>query len=278
MPIATVPDYMLDQNAVLRDNVAWRHGSVPDYSMANAAFETEASKRHKPGSMEDMISNLIKNWEKEASYKLKAGEWRTIDHAQYTFSCNGGPVYSCEDMMRLGTYSALIGESAFFSSSSTTFEDSHRTFREAMPGGFAWEAVEVYSGPPVASFKWRHWGRMTGKLRCPVGPSTFVDAPPHGGMVELWGVGIAHINPKYQITKIEIYYDPHELMGNMVGARNLCPVPHKESSSFASPPHNNAVRNSMDAMRRTSTDSMNRFNRLNLNRGDSLLSDLDDDW
>lgn len=23
--------------------------------------------------MEDMISNLIKNWEKEASYKLKAG-------------------------------------------------------------------------------------------------------------------------------------------------------------------------------------------------------------
>ena len=34
-----VPDYMLDQNAVLHDKVAWRHGSVPDYSMANAAFE-----------------------------------------------------------------------------------------------------------------------------------------------------------------------------------------------------------------------------------------------
>lgn len=144
-----------------------------------------------------MISNLIKNWEKEASYKLKAGlslycnllhqvlshivlwllfnsvtsisdhidalpnipcapavqaahvkhcssgsvqpslqahvdecaykdfcasaeDWRTIDHTQYTFSCNGGPVHSCEDMMRLGTYSALIGESAFYSSSSTS--------------------------------------------------------------------------------------------------------------------------------------------------------------
>lgn len=45
MPIATVPDYMLDQNAVLRDNVAWRHGSVPDYSMANAAFETGKPSR-----------------------------------------------------------------------------------------------------------------------------------------------------------------------------------------------------------------------------------------
>lgn len=24
--------------------------------------------------------------------------------------------------------------------------------------------------------------------------------------------GIAHINPSYQITKLEIFYDPHELM------------------------------------------------------------------
>lgn len=31
-------------------------------------------------------------------------------------------------------------------SPAAAFEDSHRTFREAMPGGFAWEAVEVYSG------------------------------------------------------------------------------------------------------------------------------------
>ena len=49
-----------------------------------------------------------------------AEDWRTIDHTKYTFSCNGGPVYSCEDMLRLGTYSALIGESAFYSSSSTS--------------------------------------------------------------------------------------------------------------------------------------------------------------
>ena len=66
--------------------------------------------------------------------------------------------------------------------------------------------------------------------------------------------------------------------GNMVGARNLCPVPLEQTSDFVRTPHNNAVRKSLDAMRRTSNDSMNRFNRLNLNRGDSLLSDLDDDW
>lgn len=38
-----------------------------------------------------MVSNLVKNWEKEASYKLKTSEWRTIDPIKYRFSCNGGP-------------------------------------------------------------------------------------------------------------------------------------------------------------------------------------------
>lgn len=43
-----------------------------------------------------MVSNLVKNWEKEASYKLKTSEWRTIDPIKYRFSCNGGPeVLSC---------------------------------------------------------------------------------------------------------------------------------------------------------------------------------------
>lgn len=25
---------------------------------------------------------------------------------------------------------------------------------------FAWEVLDVYSGPPVVAFKWRHWGTM----------------------------------------------------------------------------------------------------------------------
>lgn len=65
----------------------------------------------------------------------------------------------------------------------------------------------------------------------------------------------------------------------MVGARNLCPIsPDDQTSEFASSPARTAVRKSLDAMRRASIDSLTRFNRLTLNRGDSLLSDLDDDW
>ena len=48
-----------------------------------------------------------------------AGEWRTIVPEKYSFSCNGGEEYSVEDMLRLGTYNALIGETAYYSSKNT---------------------------------------------------------------------------------------------------------------------------------------------------------------
>ena len=70
-----------------------------------------------------------------------AEDWRTIDHTKYTFSCNGGPVYSCEDMLQLGTYSALIGESAFYSSSSTSMHPPLLHFAAA----FQYECLHILS-------------------------------------------------------------------------------------------------------------------------------------
>ena len=60
------------------------------------------------GSLEDLVSNLVKNWEKEASYKTRLEDWRTINTKTYKFSCNGGVKYTAEEMMELGTYNALI--------------------------------------------------------------------------------------------------------------------------------------------------------------------------
>lgn len=39
-----------------------------------------------------------------------------------------------------------VQEAAFYSAKHTSFEESHDVFRRAMPGGFAWEVTEVYSG------------------------------------------------------------------------------------------------------------------------------------
>lgn len=39
-----------------------------------------------PGSTEDIVTSLIKNWEKEVSHKLDPGEWRTVDVDTYRCS------------------------------------------------------------------------------------------------------------------------------------------------------------------------------------------------
>ena len=64
----------------------------------------------------------------------------------HRFSCNGGPKYSAQEMLNMGTYNALIGETSYYSAKNTDFEESHRVFRESLGKGFSWEALEVYSG------------------------------------------------------------------------------------------------------------------------------------
>ena len=106
-----------------------------------------------------MVENLVKNWEVEASFKTDLKDWRTVDPERYTFSMNGGPPQSGEFMLKLGTYNAIIEPNEYYSPENSDLASSHKTFKRMMPT-FAWEVLEVYSGPPVVTFKWRHWGVM----------------------------------------------------------------------------------------------------------------------
>ena len=72
------------------------------------------------------------------------------------------------------------------------------------------------------TFKWRHWGTFTGPLRCPLGLNRDLTAPPTGDTIEIFGMGIAKLTPDFKITKLEIYYDPDDLLKQMVG----CPGVH----------------------------------------------------
>jgi hypothetical protein len=118
------------------------------------------TQNHEAGSLPFLVENLVKNWEIEASYKKDISEWRTIDHATYKFSVNGGPPQSAEHMLNVGTYNALIAPNQYYGSKHADFSSSHKTFKRMMPT-FAWEVLEVYGGPPVVAIKWRHWGVMT---------------------------------------------------------------------------------------------------------------------
>jgi hypothetical protein len=114
---------------------------------------------HPAASLPDLVQNLVKNWEVEASFKPNLSDWRTIDHENYSFSINGGAPQSAEHMLKVGTYNAIIASNEFYCPKNSDFASSHKTFKRMMPT-FAWEVLEVYSGPPTVAFRWRHWGVM----------------------------------------------------------------------------------------------------------------------
>ena len=62
-------------------------------------------------------------------------------------------------MLKQGTYNAILPSGEYYCPVRNDISLSHRTFKRMMPT-FAWEVVEVYSGPPRVAFRWRHWGWM----------------------------------------------------------------------------------------------------------------------
>jgi hypothetical protein len=80
--------------------------------------------------------------------------------------------------------SSLRDEHQHYKSSQETFDSSHEIFRAVFPDGFAWEVLAVYSGPPVVTFKFRHWGVMKG---------SFKGHEPTGEVAESFGVCVATV-------------------------------------------------------------------------------------
>lgn len=75
-----------------------------------------------------------------------------------------------EETLAVGSYNALLksslpGEFQFYKAEEESFESSHEAFRSAFPRGFAWEVLSVYSGPPLITFKFRHWGFFEGPFK-----------------------------------------------------------------------------------------------------------------
>ncbi|CAG8981164.1 hypothetical protein HYALB_00005879 [Hymenoscyphus albidus] len=206
----SLPDYVLDPNAVLKDTANWRYGQPPDYTNTRRVFAQSKTQTHISGSLPSLVENLVKNWEIEASFKPSISDWRTIDHANYTFAINGGPPQSAEHMLKVGTYNAIIAPNEFYSPENSDFASSHKTFKRMMPT-FAWEVMEVYSGPPVVSFKWRHWGTMKNAYVGFNDKGEKVTAPAHGGPIDIQGVTVAKVDAQLRLQSVETWFDPLEM-------------------------------------------------------------------
>ncbi|KAH7512664.1 hypothetical protein FEM48_Zijuj12G0114900 [Ziziphus jujuba var. spinosa] len=170
------------------NNIQWRHGGPPTY-------DDEWPK----GSLEEIVQNAIKSWEMELSHKTRREG------------------LSAEETLKIGSYNALLKNSLpkefqYYKADEETFESSHEIFRSAFPRGFAWEVLHVYSGPPLISYKFRHWGFFEGPYK---------GHAPTGELVQFFGFGTLKVDESLRVEDVEVYYDPAELMAGLLKGQSL---------------------------------------------------------
>ena len=71
-------------------------------------------------------------------------DWGSIDPEKFTINSNGGHKFSLKDNIERGNYNMLLDDCILWRPE--TNQESHDMFRGALPGGFAWELVELTSG------------------------------------------------------------------------------------------------------------------------------------
>mmetsp|Transcript_7571 Transcript_7571/g.18401 ORF Transcript_7571/g.18401 Transcript_7571/m.18401 type:complete len:289 (+) Transcript_7571:64-930(+) len=188
-----IRDYTVPQD------VEWRFGK-PDYTKVNKLYFEGRSKKHDADSLEGVVQKIVKNWEVESHHMPNYEQWTTMDVKKFKAFANGAGPVSAEAMATVGPYNMLMGEmpSCPFSAAKETFESANKKFTGLFTEGFAWEVLEVYSGPPNVSFSWRHFGPAKGQ---------FDGVKGDGEMIEMWGHTMARVNADLQIEELQVHYD-----------------------------------------------------------------------
>jgi hypothetical protein len=195
------PVWIQDRDTVIAHsgaNVEWRYQTPPDYSGTNEFLNKEKQYSHQSGSLEAIVQNLVRAFEMEASYKTNPNQWVSVVADKFRMSTNGGPEYTASDVAAVGTYNLFLGETQHYSPKAETFDSSARLFHTAFPNGFLWELIEVLSGPPNVTFKWRHWGTFSGPYK---------EHAPTGKTVEILGISIARVTEDLKILSLEHFFD-----------------------------------------------------------------------
>lgn len=102
---------------------------------------------------------------------------------------SGRKALTLEEVGKMGGYNSLLQTSLpekfrGYNPDKETSDSSHRSFTTTFPRGFALEIVQVYSGPPVIVYKFRHWGYMEGP---------FKGHAPTGEIVQFYGMAIFEV-------------------------------------------------------------------------------------
>ncbi|XP_061348109.1 pathogen-related protein-like isoform X2 [Gastrolobium bilobum] len=183
-------------------NTNWRFGAPPNYDAVNKLFEDGRTKEWPLDSLEHKVQTLVKNWEMEMFHKLDFHQNRSVDPNKYTFSLNGRKPITLEEKRKLGGgYIPLLQTSLPeklmpYNPYKETADSSQKDFTTTFPRGFALEILQVYSGPPVIVYKFRHWGYMEGP---------FKGHAPTGEKIEVYGMAIFTLDEASKIVKAALY-------------------------------------------------------------------------
>lgn len=191
-----LPLWVQDRDTVIREtaDAQWRYKLPPEYHRTNAFLQQESQYQHLEGSLEALVQNLVRAFEMEASFKTDPQQWVSIVQDKFQMSTNGGQAYTAADVVEQGTYNLFLTETEHYNPKTEDFESSANLFHTAFPKGFVWELIEVLSGPPNVTFKWRHWGTFTGRYK---------EFEPTGETVEIIGLSIARVSDDLKIESLE---------------------------------------------------------------------------
>lgn len=195
-----LPLWVQDRDQVIQQSTdaQWRYQTPPDYSRSKENLAKESIQNHLDGTLEAIVQNLVRTFEMEVSFKTNPQQWLSVVNDQFRISTNGGVEYTAADVSAQGTYNLFMADSEHYKASEEDFESSAKLFQTTFPQGFPWEVLEVYSGPPNVTFKWRHWGHFQGAYK---------DHAPTGETVEIIGMTVARVTDDLKIVSLEHYFD-----------------------------------------------------------------------
>lgn len=149
----------------------------------------------------------------EMFHKVNPKDFKTVDVTKLTLSVNGRKPLTPEGVAKIGggynmfLQTSLPEQLRLYNPNDENVDSAHKIFTTTFPRGFAVEIVQVYSGPPVIVYKFRHWGYMEGP---------FKGYPPTGEMVEMFGISTLQLDEQLKIVKVEFFFDRGELLTGLI--------------------------------------------------------------
>ncbi|KAG9140258.1 hypothetical protein Leryth_014689 [Lithospermum erythrorhizon] len=221
-------DYLTEEDI---NNTQWNFGP-PNYDVVNKLFEDGRTYEWAVGSVEEKVQRLVKTFEMELVHKGNPDQFKTLDPNKFTISINGRtPLNLLEVKETGGSYNVFLQTSLpvdlqIFVPSAETTETSKAVFETTFARGFAFEVLEVYSGPPKIAYKFRHWGYMDGPYK---------GHAPTGEKCEFYGSAIFELGEDERVVKVQFFYDRGELLSGFLKGKLIDEQGNSTSSTSACP-------------------------------------------